>query len=256
MNLEGSELQAQFKHHGWIRLRSVLDAPSLNVLEKHYDASIRPYLLRQHMGRQEVVQFPGACRQNPAMLELLKDILGPVARQVLECTRVQLLQDAFVHKVAGCRGTIPWHQDYSYTGYLDPPSTISLRIALSHETRDSGCMRVLDGSHLWPMDNPLDIGAMTMDASAIDFLPDDVADAHERYSEWVTLEPGDVSVHHCKTLHGSLANTTADARKTIVCHVFDGKSLFDADRLPDPALAGHFDVDERGHLRTRSFPLL
>ena len=239
--------KAQYENRGWTTIRGAVTQERLRVMEQLYDAGVGPYL-RPHLAKREVFQYPGACRQNRTLLAEVTEIIGPLAGAILESSRVQLLQDAFVHKAAGCQGTIPWHQDYSYTGYLDPPSTISLRIALSQETPESGCMRVLDGSHRWPMDTPLDIGAMTMDASAIDFLPDDVADSHENYSAWVPLEPGDISVHHCKTLHGSLANATSSARKTIVCHVFDGNSVFDASRLPDPTVAEHFDVDEDGHL--------
>lgn len=240
---------------GWARLRGVVDRQRLSVLEQLYDVTIRPHLQRQP-GQREVLQYPGACRQNPVLLTELRQLIGPLASEVLNCTHVQLLQDAFVHKAAGCAGSIPWHQDYSYTGYLSPPATISLRIALSEETPRSGCMRVLEGSHRWPMENPLDIGAMTMDASAIDFLPRDVAQSLDEHCAWVDLKAGDVSIHQCKTLHGSLQNTTDAARKTIVCHVFDGDCVLDASRLPDPALAQHFDVDSHGHLSTKSFPLL
>src|SRR5207244_3283915 len=90
----------------------------------------------------------GISSRSPALAAQVRDS-GIAARvgELLQWPRVQLLQDTLLVKPAGT-ARVEWHQDHTYMGFLDPPAAVSVRLALNGCTRESGCLRVLDGSHL------------------------------------------------------------------------------------------------------------
>jgi ectoine hydroxylase-related dioxygenase (phytanoyl-CoA dioxygenase family) len=69
------------------------------------------------------------------------------------------------------------------------------------------------------------------------------------------VRAGDVTIHHCLTLHGSDPNRSSRPRKTIVTHLFSGDCRLVPDRLPAAQLH-HFSTDEDGHLTAPAFPQL
>jgi ectoine hydroxylase-related dioxygenase (phytanoyl-CoA dioxygenase family) len=71
----------------------------------------------------------------------------------------------------------------------------------------------------------------------------------------LVLAAGDVSIHHCLTLHGSAPNTSARPRRTIILRMFDADCRLDPAKLP-PGAESYFPTDAEGHLATSSFPLV
>ena len=53
---------------------------------------------------------------------------------------------SFFTKAARDPRFISWHQDSTYYG-LEPPESVTAWIAFSDSTEDSGCMRIIPGSH-------------------------------------------------------------------------------------------------------------
>jgi non-haem Fe2+, alpha-ketoglutarate-dependent halogenase len=111
-------------------------------------------------------------------------------------------------KYPGRPGKVPWHQDSFYSGWHRSPS-VSAWIALTPSTRESGCMRVIEGSHrqgprghderpgpenlLW---GGLTISEMVDESRARDLI----------------LQPGEMSLHQCNLLHGSEPNRSSEPR--------------------------------------------
>jgi ectoine hydroxylase-related dioxygenase (phytanoyl-CoA dioxygenase family) len=77
----------------------------------------------------------------------------------------------------------------------------------------------------------------------------------ERATIPLEVRAGDVTIHHCLTLHGSGHNTSARPRKTIITHLVSGDCRLVPERLPRAAL-GHFSTDDQGHLTPPAFPTL
>ena len=179
---------------------------------------------------------------------------GALVAEALGAERVQLLQDSWLYKPPHDGGTVELHQDRTYIGYLVPARVATLRIALELEDESNGCMRAVDGSHRW--------GAIGDDRSLV---ADSVTSlvptlSVEQQGSLATarslaLEPGDVSIHHCLTLHGSPRNTSDRARRTIILRMFDAACTVDRARLPAGAEA-YFPTDAEGHLDTAAFPLV
>jgi hypothetical protein len=134
-----------------------------------------------------------------AILDAVEDIIGP---------DILLWDSNFIIKEAQDRKFVSWHQDLTYWG-LEPDDVVSVWLALSPATRQSGCMRMMPGSHrrgrvehqtTFAADNILSRGqAITMaidEAQAVD----------------TALRPGQMSLHHGWVFHASNANVSNDRR--------------------------------------------
>jgi hypothetical protein len=117
-------------------------------------------------------------------------------------------ESALFIKEAGDPAFISWHQDATYWG-LEPYEVLTAWVALSPSTRESGCMRVLPGSHA---------GALL--AHVDTFAPNNMlsrgqeiaVEVDESRVVDIVLRPGQMSLHHVKIAHGSDPNRSADRR--------------------------------------------
>jgi phytanoyl-CoA hydroxylase len=81
---------------------------------------------------------------------------------------------------------------------------ISVWFAVSKSSCENGCVRVIPGSHrLGPLDHRSQKDTANLLNSEVDPAAVDAMKAVD-----VELNPGDISVHHPLTLHGSNANTS------------------------------------------------
>jgi ectoine hydroxylase-related dioxygenase (phytanoyl-CoA dioxygenase family) len=205
----------------------------------------------------DVWQILGRCRGDAVLAGALADAaLAGRACALLDARRVKLLQDTLLLKPPRTGGPVDWHQDYTYTGYLEPPRAVSLRLALSECSRDTGCLEVLDGSHRWGFRAAPRIFRDERVRDVLGELPPELAARVDSSVRPVELAPGDLSIHHCLTLHRSLPNASERPRKTLIAHVFDGDCTVARERLPHPEAAAHFALDAAGHLDEASFPTL
>jgi ectoine hydroxylase-related dioxygenase (phytanoyl-CoA dioxygenase family) len=202
-----------------------------------------------------LVEVTGAARANEPLRRIVRDRrFGALAASALGASRVQLLQDSLLTKPARDGGVVAWHQDHTYVGFLAPPRVVSLRIALRAETEASGCLRVVSGSQRWGPVGPVRALTQSRVDSVIRLLALEQRDALASAIPLV-LNPGDVSIHHCLTLHGSGPNRSAEPRHTIILRMFDGDIRLDASRLPTGARS-HFPTDSGGALAVSAFPLV
>jgi ectoine hydroxylase-related dioxygenase (phytanoyl-CoA dioxygenase family) len=200
----------------------------------------------------QVWEVAGVSRMSPMISEHAHD--GAIAQRVaeaLDCARVKLLQDTVLVKEAHIGGAVAWHQDHTYTGYLDPPRAVSVRLALTDCNGGNGCLEVIDASHTWGLIG--DVRALT-ESHVADALGESAAKWRDHIVA-LELAPGDLSIHHCLTLHRSGVNTSAQTRKTLITRLFDAECRLIADRLP-PGAAPYFPVDDRQRLADSAFPVL
>jgi ectoine hydroxylase-related dioxygenase (phytanoyl-CoA dioxygenase family) len=148
---------------------------------------------------------------------------------------------------------VEWHQDHTYTGYLEPAAMVSVRLALTDCNLDNGCMNVLDGSHRWGLIGERQILSAT---SVADSLPAEWAERARDLTRPIELRAGDISLHHCLTFHGSLENRSLEPRKTLIVRMFDADCRLVPSRLPSAAAAAYFPTDDEGHLAPAAFPIV
>ncbi|MBM3484706.1 MAG: phytanoyl-CoA dioxygenase family protein, partial [Alphaproteobacteria bacterium] len=78
--------------------------------------------------------------RTPRILDMVEDLIGP---------DILLWNTNWFIKEPRTPNFVSWHQDNNYWG-LDTKNLVSVWIALSPATVETGCMRMVPGSHRWP----------------------------------------------------------------------------------------------------------
>jgi ectoine hydroxylase-related dioxygenase (phytanoyl-CoA dioxygenase family) len=241
-----------FSRHGYLVVRGLVPRERVALLEQALDDVHARFTAVAPTPPGEVWEVPGIGRASPALAEHARDrAIAQLASEALGGARIQLLQETALIKDARVGGPVAWHQDHTYTGYLTPARVVSARLALTPCTRESGCMQVIGESHRWGLLG--DVRALT-ESSVADALGDRAATLSDRIVH-LELEPGDLTLHHCLTLHRSDRNQSAQTRKTLITRLFDAACTLLPERLP-PGAAGHFPQSAGGRLLESAFPLL
>jgi len=154
----------------------------------HYQAKMHTVLRSTH----ELVT-------HPRILDVVEAILGP---------DILLYNATYIIKEAGAPSHVSWHQDLTYWG-LDGDDQVSVWLALSRADEQSGCMRMIPGSHT--------AGRQAHETCTDD--PDNVLSQAQRVhgvdeaaAVYCPLAAGQASFHHGWTLHSSPPNRSADRR--------------------------------------------
>lgn len=254
----GSDDLVHFREYGWHIARGACDPAQVRALRDAWDELFArfPMAVADVTGGG-MYQLTSPCRLDPTLASLLTDgDLGRAAAQVLACDEVRLLQDVALLKPALVGGRIGWHQDYDYAGYLTPIHTVAFRIALDTEDVESGAMAVIDGSHTWDVRLRVAERNWFIHDGALETLAPSLREQIPARTRVLALAPGDVSIHHCLTLHGSGPNHSEYARRTLGFQIFDGACRLNVAALADPSHAAYFELDGDGHLIGESFPRL
>lgn len=243
-----------FDRDGSLTVRAAIPGDELAAMRAVFTALVPAIVSRRRAGNV-LSEVTGAARTHGPLAAIARHPrFGALAAAALGAPRVQLLQESLLYKPPYCGGSVEWHQDHTYVGYLTPPRVVSLRIPLYPEDEGNGCMRVVDGSHAW---GPVgEVRALrekrvtslvrSLDAAQRNAL------AHARS---LVLAPGDVSIHHCLTVHSSTHNRSSRARRTIILRIFDADCRLVSARLPQGA-ERYFPTDKHGRLSTDEFPLV
>lgn len=252
------EQVAHYQEHGWLVVRGACGPDEVEVLRGAWELLLGrfPSAVMDLTG-DGVHQLASPCRIDPTLGRLLDDgVLGAAAATLLACDAVRLLQDVALMKPPRVGGRIGWHQDHDYAAYLTPVRTLAARIALDPEDADSGAMAVISGSHRWDVRLRVAERNWFIEDGALETLAPALRAQVEARRVLLALAPGDVSFHHCLTLHGSGPNRSERPRRTLGFHLFDGACRLDVEGLRDPAHAAFFETDDEGHLVGQRFPRL
>ncbi len=134
----------------------------------------------------------------PGVLDIVEALIG---------TDILLYNVTYIVKEAGSSSHVSWHQDLTYWG-LSHDDQVSMWLALSAATPESGCMRMIPGSQRrGRLDHRL-----IEDRSNVLFQGQTVPGVNETKASMCPLEPGEASFHHGWTLHASMPNRSNDRR--------------------------------------------
>lgn len=144
--------------------------------------------------------FPWMCElaRHPAIVTAVQSLLGP---------NVLLFGSSAFAKNARDIRFVSWHQDSAYYG-LDPHDEVTVWVALSPATSESGCLRVLPRSHT----GPDLVHEETYDANNLLSRGQSLRGIDDNAAVEMPLEPGQFSIHHERTAHDSLPNRSDDRR--------------------------------------------
>lgn len=110
---------------------------------------------------------------------------------------------------------VTYHQDATYMG-LEPQDSLTAWIALTESTRENGCVRMIQGSHLLDIQQHID----TFGEDNILTRGQQIENIDEKRALDIELEPGQMSLHHARTIHGSRPNKSANRRIGIALQSF------------------------------------
>lgn len=177
--------------------------------------------------------------RDPRLIAPVADLLGPD----LLCWS----SNAFI-KDPGDGHFVSWHQDATYWG-LSAHDVVTAWVALTPSNPENGCMRVLPGSHRWPVQPHRD----THDPANLLTRGQEIAvEVDESNAVDLVLAPGEMSLHHVLIAHASGPNCSAGRRIGMAIRYIP-TSIRQASGYADSAtlVAG---VDRYGHFRAEPRP--
>lgn len=148
-----------------------------------------PYRNKPHM----VFKWVNELIRDPRIVDAVEDILGP---------DLLVWGSSFFIKEPNDPAYVSWHQDSTYWG-LSHPDIVTAWVALSESDVPNGAMRVIPGTHLrdqlphkdtFARDNLLTRGQEV----AVQITGEEAVD--------MLLQPGEMSLHHVRIVHGSEPN--------------------------------------------------
>lgn len=174
----------------------------IEAIETDWLAADLPLPLNSYKRVNSHVVLPMAAKlaSDPRVLDIVEGVLGP---------NILVWSAEFFIKEPGTKAFVSMHQDLTYWGLDAVDGLVTAWIALSSATVASGCMDFVQGSHKNPIlphadthgeDNLLSRGQEV----AVDIAPED--------KTAIELKPGQMSLHHGLTIHGSGPNVSDDRR--------------------------------------------
>jgi ectoine hydroxylase-related dioxygenase (phytanoyl-CoA dioxygenase family) len=191
-----------YREHGYYAPIKVMSAAEVEGVRKRLEAHEAAHgLLKGSMRHKSHLLFTwldGLIR-HPAILDGVESVIGP---------DILCWSSSFFIKEAHDPGFVSWHQDSTYWG-LDPADIVTAWVALSESTAENGAMRVIP-----------DTQTLEQIAHRDTFASDNLltrgqeiaVDVDESKAVMLQLQPGEMSLHHVRLIHGSDPNPSAKRR--------------------------------------------
>ena len=161
-------------------------------------------VLRKIEGTDRISELFACTAANPRVLEVVRELLGP---------DLLLFRSTLMLKPARHGSRHALHQDVAYWP-LEPPTLVTVSIALSASDSENGCIQVIPGSHRWPVG---EWGSIARDGAAAmtDRTDVDVSELRD-----VPLAAGSAVLFHSNIVHGSGPNRSDRPRHTALYAYF------------------------------------
>jgi non-heme Fe2+,alpha-ketoglutarate-dependent halogenase len=137
--------------------------------------------------------------RNSKMVDAIEDLYGPN----LFCWTTN-----FFIKEARNPAFVSWHQDSTYWG-LDKPDVVTAWVALTPSDKANGAMEFIPGSHTKDQIPHRDTFAKN---NLLTRGQEVAVEVDESKAVRIDLQPGEISLHHVRLVHGSPPNPSNDRR--------------------------------------------
>lgn len=193
---------AHYREHGYYAPIRVMPAAEAEKLRRRLEAhEVEHGVLKGTMRHKSHLLFTwldGLIR-HPAILDAVEGVIGP---------DILCWSSTFFIKEARDPGFVSWHQDSTYWG-LDPADIVTAWVALSESTAENGAMRVIPDTQRLEQVAHRD----TFAANNLLTRGQEIAvDVDGSTAVTLSLEPGEMSLHHVRLIHGSDPNPSAKRR--------------------------------------------
>ncbi|MCY3778775.1 MAG: phytanoyl-CoA dioxygenase family protein [Chloroflexi bacterium] len=200
-----SDLRKHYDEKGYVIVRNAIDADLARESAEHVHwlAQRNPDVRPERFMHDMLVTDPFMHRlvSDDRLVDIVEQFLGP---------NIAMWAAHYIAKPPRRGQKVLWHQD-GCLWPLEPVEVTTIWLAGTESTRENGCLRVLPGTqdiHLLSRHEQIsaqdgkNVLGTTVHPSLID--DEDVVD--------LELQPGDVSVHNPRIIHGSDANDSAKWR--------------------------------------------
>jgi ectoine hydroxylase-related dioxygenase (phytanoyl-CoA dioxygenase family) len=199
MSFDQVTLADNYRRDGFVspvRLLKSADAAAQRTAMESVEAEHGPlhYISKVHT----LLDFAADLATDERVLDAVEAVLGP---------DIMLFDVTYIVKEPNQRSHVSWHQDLTYWGFSSDEQ-VSMWLALSPATEESGCMRMLPGSHAQGPVGHEDVS----DPDNVLYRGQTVKDVAEERAVHCPLAPGEASFHHGWTLHASMPNMSDDRR--------------------------------------------
>lgn len=160
--------------------------------------------------------------QNDALRTLVMfPLIGLVAGKLAGAENIRLFHDQLVCKPAGIaeeQSKVGWHVDAAYWRTCSSRNMLTAWIPFQDCDVEMGALSVIEGSHKWEGTewmrtfNERDLGKTERSLQMAN-RPLQIVN--------LRVKRGQVSFHHCRTVHGSLANRSNRHRTALAVHLQD-----------------------------------
>jgi len=133
-----------------------------------------------------------ALARNKNILDAVESLIGP---------DILLFGASLFSKKARDVRFVSWHQDAAYYG-LDPQEEVTCWVGLTDADIENGCMRVLPGSHL----GADAVHEETYDPQNMLGRGQTIRGIDDGKAVYMPVKAGQFSMHHERTIHGSMPN--------------------------------------------------
>lgn len=175
---------------------------ALEEMEKDWlDAGLpKPLTTYKRVNAHCVMPFLAEIARDPGILDVVEGVLG---------ADILIYSAEFFIKEPHTKHIVSMHQDLTYWGLGAIDGLVTAWVALSPATPNSGCMDFVKGSHKNPILPHEDTFAENNLLSRGQEIKVDVSETDKTAIE---LQPGELSLHHGLTIHGSGPNASDDRR--------------------------------------------
>lgn len=220
-----SEQQIQdYNEQGFLVMRGLFSETEVASFKAHFEGM----RLRENVGKDQrqfatndpLYIYPRIMqphRRDEVSLQWLIDIrLNEVITAVLG-EEPLAVQTMFYFKPPGARGQA-LHQDQYYLR-VQPGTCMAAWMAVDDCDDENGCLRVVPGSHIWPL-------LCTIEADTKESFTDVTVPLPEGVEAVpVIMQAGDVLFFNGQIVHGSLPNNTSDRfRRALIGHYIVGEA--------------------------------
>jgi ectoine hydroxylase-related dioxygenase (phytanoyl-CoA dioxygenase family) len=181
---------------------AVAHRAALEGLEARYGSEGLPRPINQYhrVNAHLVSETARVAAIDTRILDAAESILGP---------DLMIWGVEYFIKEPGARKIVSWHQDLTYWGMDGTDHEVTVWVALSPATVESGCMKFVPGSHRRTIVPHID----TFAADNLLSRGQEIAvEVDEAEAVPVVLRPGQMSLHHGRLFHASGPNVTDDRR--------------------------------------------
>lgn len=183
--------------------------------------------------------------------------LGALVASVLRADDVWLYEDSVLVKEPGTEERTAFHQDMAYF-HLAGDLVCTTWVPLDQVTAESGAVRYVVGSHRDRTRYRPNLFVTTMaipgtEGAEVPDYDDDTQVGDARIVSFDT-EPGDVVVHHARTIHGAHANASATRRRRAISVRYAGTGTVFSPVPGAPGKPHHDGVIDGAPLDDEHFP--